>query len=132
MTKINFLVTVSICCQEIRLWELIIWSPKRKDFDLSTHSLRKCIEITLENLFVDIGASRVNFQVCSNQRGRHQKRRGKGEEIGERVKRTPPPPLFLFPSVLFFPSPSLASHFCALAMQSSLLYMWLKLLQVEP
>ena len=44
-------------------------------------------------------------------------RRGKGEEIGERVKQTP---LFLFPSLLLFPSPSLPSHFFVLAMQSSL------------
>ena len=28
---------------------------------LSTHSLRKCMEISLENLYVDTGAQRVKF-----------------------------------------------------------------------
>ena len=46
-------------------------------------------------------------------------RRGKGEEIGERVKQTP---LVSFPFLAFFPlpSPPLPSHFFVLAMQSSL------------
>ena len=39
MTNINFLLTISIDCQEIRLWELIKWSPKRKCFDLLSNSL---------------------------------------------------------------------------------------------
>ena len=39
MTNINFLLTISIHCQEIRLWELIKWSPKRKCFDLLSNSL---------------------------------------------------------------------------------------------
>ena len=30
---------------------------------LSTHSVRKCMEISLENFFVDIGASRVNREL---------------------------------------------------------------------
>ena len=30
VTNINFLLTISIHCQEIRLWELIKWSPKKK------------------------------------------------------------------------------------------------------
>ena len=30
----NFLLTISICCQEKWLWELIKWSPKRKCFVL--------------------------------------------------------------------------------------------------
>ena len=38
--------------------------PKRKIFDLyqilSTNSLRKCMEISLENLYVDLGAQWVN------------------------------------------------------------------------
>ena len=43
-----------------KLWELIKWSHKRNALIyhqiLSTHSLRKCIEISLENLYVDTGA----------------------------------------------------------------------------
>ena len=63
VTIINFLLMMPIHCHEIRLWELIKWSPKRKCFDLLSNSLntfRKCIEISLENLYVDIGAKRVN------------------------------------------------------------------------
>ena len=30
---------------------------------LLTHSYRKCIEISLENLYVDIGAQRVNLNL---------------------------------------------------------------------
>ena len=39
VTNINFLQTISTQCQEIRLWELIKWSPKRKYFDLLSNSL---------------------------------------------------------------------------------------------
>ena len=39
MTNINFLLTISIQCQEIRLWELIKWSPKRKCYDLLSNPL---------------------------------------------------------------------------------------------
>ena len=39
VANINFLLTISIHCQEIRLWELIKWSPKRKCFDLLSNSL---------------------------------------------------------------------------------------------
>ena len=39
VTNINFLLTISIQCQEIRLWELIKWSPKRKCYDLLSNSL---------------------------------------------------------------------------------------------
>ena len=39
VTDINFLLMIPIHCQEIRLWELIKWSPKRKCFDLSSNSL---------------------------------------------------------------------------------------------
>ena len=45
------------------------------------------------------------------------KRRGKGEEIGERVKQNPP---VSFPFLAFFPSAPLPCHFFVLAMQSSL------------
>ena len=38
VTNINFLLTISIDCQEIRLWELIKWSSKRKCFDLLSNS----------------------------------------------------------------------------------------------
>ena len=34
MTNSNFLLTISTHCHEMRLWELIKWSPKRKYFDL--------------------------------------------------------------------------------------------------
>ena len=60
VTKIHFLLTISIHCQEIRLWRIIKWSPKRKCLDHLSNSLntffRKCLEISLENLYVDIGA----------------------------------------------------------------------------
>ena len=43
-----------------KLWELIKWSPERNALIyhqiLSTNSLRKCMEISLENLYVDSGA----------------------------------------------------------------------------
>ena len=64
VTDINFLLMIPIHCQEIRFWELIKWSPKRKYFDLLsflwTHSLRKYIEISWENLSLDIGTEKVN------------------------------------------------------------------------
>ena len=60
VTNINFLLTISICYQEKWLWELIKWSPKKKFFDLLPNSLnyflRKCMEVSIENLYVDIGA----------------------------------------------------------------------------
>ena len=39
VTNINFLLPISIHCQEIRLWELIKWSPRRKCFDPLSNSL---------------------------------------------------------------------------------------------
>ena len=39
VTNINFLLTISICCQEKWLWEIIKWSLNRKCFDLFTNSL---------------------------------------------------------------------------------------------
>ena len=53
----HFLLTISIQCQEITLWELIKWSPKRKCFDLLSNSFnsffKKKVEKTssLENLY---------------------------------------------------------------------------------
>ena len=41
VTSINFVLTISIDCQEIRLWELIKSSPKRKCFDFLSNSLNK-------------------------------------------------------------------------------------------
>ena len=35
----NFLLMISIHCHEIRLWELIKWSPERKCLDLLSNSL---------------------------------------------------------------------------------------------
>ena len=40
VTNINFLLTISICCQEKWLWELIKWSLKRKCIDLLSNSQR--------------------------------------------------------------------------------------------
>ena len=40
MTNINFFLTISICCQEKWLWELIKWSLKGKCFDLLSNSQR--------------------------------------------------------------------------------------------
>ena len=61
VTNINFLLTISIDCQVQHLWEIIkIWSQREKSLILyqflPTNSVRKCIEISLENLYVDIGA----------------------------------------------------------------------------
>ena len=69
VSNINFLLTISIHCQEKWLRELIKWSPKRKCFDLLPNSLnlslRKCMKISLENLYADIGALRVKRQMCT-------------------------------------------------------------------
>ena len=60
VTNINFLQTKSVHNQWKRLRELVEWSPKGKCLIfyqiLPTYSLRKCIENSLENLYVDIGA----------------------------------------------------------------------------
>ena len=60
VTNINFLLTESIDCQGQSLWELIEWSQREKSLIsyqiLSTYSLRKCMQISLENLYVDIWA----------------------------------------------------------------------------
>ena len=50
-----------------KLWELLKWYPSKNALIfyqiLLTHSVRKCIEISLENLYVDTGAWRVK-SVC--------------------------------------------------------------------
>ena len=50
--------------QEKRSWELTKWLPKELNAQiifqiLPTNSVRKCIEISLENLYAAIGAKRV-------------------------------------------------------------------------
>ena len=58
--KINFLLTISLDYHEQSLWELTKWSQIEKYLIfyqiLLTNSSRKCMEISLENLYVDIGA----------------------------------------------------------------------------
>ena len=49
VTNINFLLTISIQCQEIRLWELIKWWPKRKCFDL----LSNCLNSFFKEMYRD-------------------------------------------------------------------------------
>ena len=39
VTNVNFLLTISIQSQDIRLWELIKWSPKGKCLDQLSNSL---------------------------------------------------------------------------------------------
>ena len=55
MSKINFLLTMSIQFQEIRL-------PERKCFDLLSDSLNS-YQISLENLYVYIGVSRIKTAI---------------------------------------------------------------------
>ena len=70
LTNTNRLLTISIRNEKKRLGELSKWSPKRKCIDLLSNSLwknswRKCMEISLGNLYEDIlgggGAWRVNL-----------------------------------------------------------------------
>ena len=42
---------------------------------LSTYSLRKCMEISLENLYLDIGAERVKFPFLFAAFGEHKQRK---------------------------------------------------------
>ena len=44
MTNVNFLLMISIQYREIRLWELIKWSPKGKCLDLSSNFLNSFME----------------------------------------------------------------------------------------
>ena len=68
--NINFLQTISINSQEIRLWELINDHQRENNLIyyqiLSTYTLRKSIETSLENLYVDTGASRVKADFVKN------------------------------------------------------------------
>ena len=60
VTNINFLLTISIRCQDKSLRELVKWSPNRNCYDLLFNSLNlslgKCMNISMENLYVDIWA----------------------------------------------------------------------------
>ena len=61
VTNVNFLLTISIQCQDIRLWELIKWSQGGGNAlifyqILSSYSGRKSGVISVENLYVDIRA----------------------------------------------------------------------------
>ena len=56
VTSINFLLTISIDCQEIRLWELVKSSPKRKCFDFLSNSLNK--------FFKDGNIERSVWRIC--------------------------------------------------------------------
>ena len=68
-TNINFLLTISIDCQEQSLGELINWLQRDQSLIfyqiLSTNFFRKCMEISLENLYVDIGAkTKLDHTIC--------------------------------------------------------------------
>ena len=60
VTNINYLLMISIPYQEIRLWELMKWSLKRKCFDLLSNSLnylfKEMYRDQFGELYVDIGA----------------------------------------------------------------------------
>ena len=66
VTNIKFLPTTSADQQEKGLWELLNWLPKVERFDLKPNSLnysyKKCMEISLENLYVDRAAWRVKYK----------------------------------------------------------------------
>ena len=51
VTNINFLQTISIPCQEKRLWELLKWSPKRKCLDLLLNSFNNFLQEMYGDLF---------------------------------------------------------------------------------
>ena len=51
VTNINFLQTISIHCQEKRLWELLKWSPKRKCLDLLLNSFNNFLQEMYGDLF---------------------------------------------------------------------------------
>ena len=63
MTNITFLLNISVNSQLERLWELIVLSLKKISFDLLTNSLnqflKKSMKASLENLYVELGAWRV-------------------------------------------------------------------------
>ena len=64
VTESNFLLKFSAYSQLERWWKLRKWSLKEICFDLFTISLKqffmKCMEASLENLYVYLGAWRVN------------------------------------------------------------------------
>ena len=64
MTNINFLLTISIQCQEISLWEVIKWSPKRKCLDLLSNSLNAFFKEMYRDQF---GEFVCGYQCFSNQ-----------------------------------------------------------------
>ena len=73
VTNINFLLTISIQCQEIRLWELIKWSPKRKYFDLLSNSLNLFFKEMYRDQFGELGCGykglrhlKCKFQFSNN------------------------------------------------------------------
>ena len=51
VTNINFLQTISIHCQEKRLWELLKWSLKRKCLDLLLNSFNNFLQEMYGDLF---------------------------------------------------------------------------------
>ena len=63
MTNITFLLNISVNSQLERLWEVIVLSLKKISFDLLTNSLnqflKKSMKASLENLYVELGAWRV-------------------------------------------------------------------------
>lgn len=93
----------------MRIKKIITYEEIRKYFDLLSNCLKG-----LKGLICRFAATCV----AGVERG--GERRGKGEEIGERVKQTPPPPVSFPFLAFFFASPPLPSHFFVLAMQSSL------------
>ena len=64
MTNINFLLTISVHYQKKRLWDFKNDHLRENALIsyqiLSTNSLRKSVEVSLENLYVDIRTKRVN------------------------------------------------------------------------
>ena len=66
MTNINFLLKISIQCQEIRLWELIKWSPKRKCFDLFSNSRARNNGRSTDNVRTDWGVDQSTFRLAGH------------------------------------------------------------------
>ena len=68
VTKINFLLTISMYNQVERLGELTEWSLKKNALIFkqifSTTFSRKYMEANQENLYVDLGSERVKVGVC--------------------------------------------------------------------
>ena len=66
VTNINFLLTISVCCQEKWLWELIKWSPKKKCFDLLSNSLHYFLKEMYEGQYREFicGYQGLNGLIC--------------------------------------------------------------------